>query len=577
MTAIRSLKRSTDMEELLRSLQRRGQPGARVPDLSHARGSALMGALKTLHKQRMEGLRLYMALPHLEPFHACSATWRIVGGSNRSSKTFSCTAEDCRAWTGTDPYDKYVKTGGMSLVVCEDLDGVMRLWRSATTPQFKIIRDEHTQLWRAVRPDQNDPSRLDPYDDAYREKWRDAPPFITDRMLLGEPAWEDKRKRIPRLVRFKASGWTVLCRSSNGRAPQGDHYHHGHLDEQLCDETFYEELNRGLVQLTNEADQHRPKAVWSATSQTTNAQLYDLYEAATSGANYVRFFKTTIDQNPYMTPEGRRAFWESLDEDSRAVRYYGEFALVKAKVYGIYNLETHTCEPFPIPHDWARYVSVDPATNHTGTLFAAVDPEDEHVWIYDGFDLPHSDPDQWAAEIARRQPETAFEAFVMDQQMGQQQTTGLKNKRTVASQYFSALERAGVRPNRLGPLQGFFPGCKDMLAREKALLSWLNIRGLGPHTGTPRLQVLRGQVPEQFHHQIKKAVVDPKTGKRVRGRSVQCDLLDCLEYMAHFDPQYSEPVVYGKPAEPKTVVDLFNEKRKRDWKRRRGRVAALTY
>jgi len=559
-----------DLNTLKRSLKERGKDRSfHVPGAKRIREAQLQLALKAIYKHRMEGLRLYMALPHLEPFHACEAMWRIVDGSNRASKTFTCMAECCRAWTGSDPYDKYVRANGKALVVGKESDDVARLWRSVSESSFKMIPDEHTGLYRAVRPNPSNPSELDPYDLAYQEKWKDAPPLLPSR-CIGNVAWEDRGKGVPRYVNIKTTGWMTLYRSSNGKATQGDHWNSVHLDEQLLDEDHFKEANRGLAQLASEPDKHRPKGVWSATSQTTNLQLFDLREAADAGAEHVKAFKTTIEQNPYMTPDAKRAFWETLDDDDRAVRYYGEYALIKAKIYGIYNQRVHCCDPFPIPGDWCRYVILDPASEHTGTLFVAVDPENTHMYVYDGFDLLNADAVQWAAEVQRRQGDTHFEAFVCDQQMGGNRMPGNLHGNTVARQYFKALEDAGVKPVQLGPMEGFFPGSNDMLAREKALLAMMGVRGMGPHAGTAKLQVMLSMAPEKLHGQIKKAHRDPKTGKRRYGKGIRCDLLDCLEYAAYFDPQYSEPVPLDKPKEDAEVTALDMLKRKRERQRRRA-------
>lgn len=541
----------------------RGGPTKPLPRVA-PRNAQLTQVLKRLHVLRMEGISLYQSLPHLQCVHECRTKWCIVDGANRSGKSLTASAEDCRAWLGCDPFDKYPRRNGNSLVVGQELDDIARLWRTCAESSFKMISDQHTGLCRAVRPDPNDPSHLDPYDNAYREKWKDAPPLIPPRMIASI-AWENKSKRQPRLVTF-STGWRVHWRSSKGDSPQGDHYHHVHFDEQLDNEDFYKEANRGLVQLASDCP-YLPRGIWSATSQTNNIQLDELRSDAVAGASYVSAYKTTIDQNPYVTDEAKREFLESLDEDERAVRYYGENAIMRRRIYGIYDPQgIHGCEPFAIPPNWCRFLALDPGTDHCATTFYAVDPEDQHVYLYDSIDLRNAFSEDWAAEIKRRQGDNRFEAWVIDQQMGQQRTANA-NERT-AERFFNAAKKLNVRPRSQGTWNGFFPGSNDISAREDSLLEMMNIRGTGPFEGTPRLQVFRDVSPE-LNKQIKRACNDSKNlNKRFKRKHIPSDLLETLEYMAAFDPRYHEPETL-KNKKQCTVWDSLNQKKAKQKQRRR--------
>jgi hypothetical protein len=499
--------------------------------------ASLRKEAKRLVKRRMEGLALYCPLPAAIPFHASQAKWRVIDGSNRAGKTLVGAVCSSRAWLGCDPYDKFVKTNGRGLVIGLDGDHLAQMWAKCSLEgAFKIIKDEHTGLWRAVRPDPNNHRVLDPYDAAYKEKWKDAPPLIPPRMILGRIAWEDRAKGIPRLVRFK-NGWTVLFRSSEGKSPRGEHYHMGWIDEQISNENFYVELVRGLVQL-GESDKHRPRGIWSATPQDCNLQLYELRERANTGQGDVEAFQLHIDDNPFIPDEEKLEFYNSIPEEERQVRYHGQYAVVLKRVYGEFSATEggpHGCEPFSIPPDWTRYVGIDPGRRHMGSVFLAVDPEERHVWVYDGFDLLARDADSWAAEIAARQGEQRFEAMVIDQQMGRQHPPGAGLN--VAEQFWEALKKVNALPRREGPLAGFYPGSNDIDAREKSLLSWMSIRAYGPFSGTAKLRVMRGMCPK-LEKQILRARIDPKTGKRAKTEE---DILVGLEYLAAFDPRYYAP------------------------------------
>jgi hypothetical protein len=493
----------------------------------------------------MEGIRLYRPLPHLEPFHASPAKWRVLDGSNRSSKTMSGAAEAVRAWLGCDPYDKYVPRNGNALVVGMKLEQVAMIWHKCAHPgASKIIRDEETRMWRSVRPDPAQPDRLDPYDEAYREKWKDAPPLIPPRMIAGRIAWEERAKGIPSFVRFK-TGWKVHFNSSNSKPPQGDHYTFCWVDEEMINAAFLDEMKRGLTGL-DEIPKHRPRAIWSATAQTTNPELLEMREQADQGSEYVHAFQALIKDNPYVPEDEKRAFHDSLSEDDRRVRYYGEYAMAGRRCYPTFDPQgIHGFDPREIPSHWCRYVGLDPGSQHCGTIFMAVDPNEQHAWIYDGFDLRNADATTWGQRIAAR-PEQ-FEAFVIDARAGKQKTMGLEAS-NVASAYWGALRAADVKPRQMGPMQGFFPGSEDVAGRQEALRGWMAVRPHGPHAGTPRLKVARGCLPD-LEKQIRRAHMDPKQpDKRAKPAwdKFHEDMLVCVEYLAAFNPRYFEP---AKPEE----------------------------
>jgi hypothetical protein len=520
--------------------------------------------LAKLAKLKAESLVLYNALPASREFHKSQAKWRVLDGSNRSGKTFAACVECARAWCGCDPYDKYPRVGGNSIVVGRDGDHLAMLWQKYSEEgSFFIIRDEHTNKWRAVGPDPDgDPTVLAEYDQAYSEKWKPAPPLLPRRLIVGgEPAFEDRGKGIPRLLKM-TTGWTVLFRSSMGISPQGSHLNLAHFDEHLNDESFYHEAVRGLVAL-NEPPKWRPRGIWSATPENLNPQLSDLRELADTGSENSAAFSLYIYNNPYVPPEERQIFHDSLPQELRAVKFFGEYATVGRKIYRTYDPNgTHGCEPFEIdPRRFTRFVVLDPGTQHCGTLFCAIDSQEKHVYIYDGFDIRGADATQWAAEVAKRQNGTKFEAIIIDQRMGRQHPPGSPDN--VAEQYYQALVDIDQEPRTKGLLGGFWPGSDDVRAREEALLGLMAIRGTGAHAGTAKLQVMRGALPK-LDQQIKRAMMSLKDGtKRVK---LEEDLLVCLEYLAASNPYFKEPVD-AAPLRPQ--FDVYDDFMKKNAKRQR--------
>jgi hypothetical protein len=528
--------------------------------------------VRRLLQLKFEGIALYRPVTATaERFHACRAKYRLADGSNRSGKTMTACAEMVRAWLGADPYDKYVPRNGNGLIVALDMDHLAILYRKMFCEgAFKIIRDEHTGLWRSVRSDPSNPTRLAPYDEAYREKWRDAPPLVPPRMIQGRIGWEDSAKQVPRVVKFR-TGWNVLWRSGNGEPTKSEHYNLVGFDEEMGKPEFFHEACRGIVGL-NEPEKHTPRLIWSATSEVNNMELANLRERAATGDASVERFDFLIDDNPFVPERERMEFWNSLTEEQRLTKYKGIPAVSVRAVYPKYNtmLDSesggHGCEPFEIPKNWTRYFTLDPGRAHTGTVFVAVDPDEQYMTVWDAIDVRNADAGTWAAEVKERECGVVYEAGICDQQMGKETPPGDHNK-TVAQQYWEALMRAGVKVRTRGPLNGFFPGSNNVEAREEALRGMMVVRTAGPFAGTPRLRVVRGVSPE-LDKQIKLAHTDPENpSKRFKHRKQPSDLVECLEYAAAHNPTYHEPeLIAEKTINP--VLELF--RRKQAAKQRNG-------
>jgi hypothetical protein len=525
---------------------------------------------KKVARLQTEALRLARPLPHMERFHASRKQIIILSGANQSSKTFHALLEAARALTGQDPYNKYPKKDGRAIFCGYDNDHLSDpLYRKLfLAGEFRLIRDEHTRKWRAVRPDPDNPRQLDPYDLAYQEQWKDAPPLIPEKMVA-EVAWEVASKQIPRNITL-TNGWRILWRSSNSRPPRGRQVDFVLLDEDLRNTDAW--VNEMIPRLLK----RRGKMLWAATAQEGGPELITLCDQADQGSPHIDFYRMLIVDNPHITDDQRKFLLQTLtSEDEVAVRFHGENAAALRYIYKhIYDPNgIHGCEPFQIPtHEWARYVILDPGRQHCGSLFLAVDPQEKHRYVYDAIDIRHGDATGWAHEAALRQGSMRFEAFVVDQQMGKQTHVGREKIHNVAHQYWHALKEAGVVPRRQGSeprLAGFFPGTNDVASREEALLNWMQPRGLAnPFAGSPVLQVMRGISPK-LDKQINLAQVDSTKHKDKR-QAFQEDLLVCLEYAAAFNPGFHPPVPTQELMTPRplTVPEQLAAKREHYRKRR---------
>jgi len=536
--------------------------------------TALLNAARRYLTIKSESLRLAVTLPHLQEFFEVGCKWRLVYGANRSSKTFSCAIESARAWTGTDPFGKYPETNGNFIVVGHKENSIIRIWRTLSRPgAFKVIPDEHTGRTRAVRFDPNNPTAIDPYDLAYRERWRDAPPLIPPRLIVGgKPAWKDFSRRLPHSLTLTNGSFVMFCTGGYTSLPeQGDAYNGAWLDEEVPNQEWFAEIHRGLTGLAGPSRLHG-KGIWSATAQTVSPQLLELRDQARMGSPHVRVFHTSILQNPFIPESEREAFSSTLDDEARRIRVQGIPAADDRHPYGIYDpqgLHGFEFEDDGVPSEWARWVIVDPGVDYLGTLFIAVDPEERHQTVYDGFEMRQATAAKWAAELERRQGDLKYAGCVIDSRRAVQKHS---THRTVADEYRKALDEAGVVFQQTGPVSGFFPGSPDVEARELAFQTWLEVRRGGPFRGTPLLRVRRGCCPK-LDEQIRKALTDPKRpNRRLRGRHIHEDVLVCAEYAAAFNPYYVTPEpVDGSAtlnASPPTAYELYQQKLARKRKRR---------
>jgi hypothetical protein len=539
--------------------------------------------VKQLLAREYEALNLYEPLPMAEQFHKCNSLWRLADGGNRASKTLTCCVEDARALTGQDPYRKYPTKNGRAIFVGLKLTHIALLYRALFEPgAFKLIKDEHTKLYRSVRYDRNDPRSLQPYDLAFREKWIDAPPLIPKRFYY-KPAWEDVRQRIPKTIRFK-NGWHTLWLSALGDPEQGEHYNLVHFDEEMPNPEFYTEAHRGLTRL-HETIAQRPKGIWSATSQVANIELAELRAKAKQDpdSDFVQHFVFLIEDNPYFLSEARQEFQDGLSEEDKLTRYHGIPASEVRRIYPTFKPEGdsalgtgHGCDAFEIdPAIFTRYIITDPSVRHCATLLVAIDPATQYLTVYDAFDINQATARLWAEEIRKRQNGFLFEAAVLDKQMGSQSTMGRENT-TVAREYWEALKEAGVEVRRKGDLQGFIPSCNDVEARTHALIKTLEVRGYGEHLGTSRLRIMRGLTPE-LRKQVQRQQTDPRNPKkRLHDKRFPYDFCDDLEYAAAADLPYHTPVAIVDPETPTThtAYEIFQIRRSLRQKHDRAKVRA---
>jgi hypothetical protein len=508
----------------------------------------LMPMLEEIARRRLEAIALYTPFPAAVPFHQSMATWRILDGSNKSGKTTAACAEDAMAVLGLLPGKYPIRNGTLVILGQKGRHLSDPLYKILCQPgAFYTIRDEVTRLIRSVRPDANDPTRLDPYDVAYREKWQPAPPFLPDQLWGGTTrrvattAFEKRSENVPAQTTILSTGWKILWRSSEALPDQGGTYNAAHVDEQIESDDWFNEIARGMML---DPGGITPRAIWSATPQNCHHLLQEMRERAEKGDPEVEAFQLFLKDNFIIRSDRKAAFEALLSEEEQDTRIHGIYAITGLRIYPMFRMdggdEANGCEPFDIPEDWTRYFVIDPGRGHCGVLFIAVDPEEKHRWIYDGADLKQPDSVMLAKFIKERQGTTKFECGLIDNRMGRQ--TSPLDDHPVAYYHWQALMDAGVQIRRKGNASGFIPGCDKIEAREEALRGWMRVREEGPFAGTPLLKISRGRIPK-LERQLRNAHDESRKSKEARRKTVK-DLTQCAEYAAAGNLYYwpSEPI-----------------------------------
>lgn len=504
--------------------------------------------LEELVRRNMEALKIYQPLPKIGAFHRSTARERIVVGSNRAGKTQGAAAEVAWAVTGTHPHLPYPKENGLCYAVGYDHKHIGEvMWPKLSRPgSFKIIKDERTGQWRPVRPDAE-------YDAAYRERWKDSPPFLPPRFVnWAKSGWESKKDDIPARTVLK-NGWRIRWFSSKGKPQKGSAIDLGWPDEEIENELWIPELEARCID-------KRGRLFWSFTPEIATELAYTMHIRANSPQKEwdIDEFHLLITENFFLSDEAKREFRKQLRTQREIdTKWHGKFALGGFAVYPEYNQEVHHVPPFAIPDEWNHYMIVDPGVQVCAVLFAAVPPpRDENgkvhgcageIHFYDEIYIRRCSASIFGERVAAkmgRMKRGGFLAFIIDEHGSNNQDTG--HGRTIREQYSDALRDNGVYSRETG--DGFMPGCDDIAAREGMFRSLLEP---SLATAEPRLRVHHHRLPnfdwemeQQFYRKGPDGLV---TDKR---QDKNNHIVTCGEYFAAYDPEWVPARPPDQPLSP---------------------------
>ena len=507
---------------------------------------------QTLVKTKQDALSIFEPMPSQTAFFQSIAPIRLCCGGHRSGKT-TCLAELAYIVSGRHPYYNYPEKGKI-LIVGESYDhiGNVLAQKLFVPGEFMMcVREPGMPGLRPYYPDNDDILIA-----AGELEKVPGPPLIPfDWIKNGEKgiAWEDKRRFQPRRFTTK-SGWNVLFLSAGSNAPRGAAYNVVVFDEEVTNEQMYTECAvRGTVD-------HGGRFWWSMTPQSGTATAMELYNRCMDPVDYKdhEYFHFHIAENPHVsTAQKDRLFTSLLTDEDRAVRWDGVFARSQLAVYPEFDPGStgmpgrHAVDvPFRPPADWTKYMVVDPGRQVCAVLFAAVPPTNDKVYIYDELYIRQSDVEKFGDLVKEKLTYTEYtpqgevecvekvEAFIIDMRMGRQT---LILGRTVVSYYSDALRDRNIRSRTTG--YDFLPGNDDVAMREAALRRLL----AGEQ---PRLRVMTEHCPNLvremrnlvYRKMKSSSGIDIASDKRVDKND---HTVDCLEYLAAYDPVYVPGVQPG--------------------------------
>lgn len=522
---------------------------------AHA-GRFLRGVVQEYERRRCEALKVYVPFGTSLLFHQSQAKTRLLIGSNRSGKTNTNTADMAMMLTGTHPWRKYPKADGRCYVVGWDQEfiGKVLVPKLLLPGAFRVIRDEFTRAWRPVVPDQ-------PYDAANKEKWKDAPPFLPERMIA-RINWESKKDNVPRDV-VLTNGWVVSYYSSKGEPQRGSEIDNARISEEIENKAWPRELQRALVKRGGGLD-------YEATPQSSSPWLFETYRKAhapDADPRLISTFHLHVKDNKYISEQDRQDFYDQLLTDhDRRVCWDGEFALGEAVVYPEFTRERHVVPSFDPPRDWNRWMVVDPGVTVCAVTFWAVPPtktdhgEVTKFWherhVYDELYIKRCSAAKFADEVRTKMGEYAsggFAGFIIDGRMGRQSQMG--SGRTVEFEYAEALRERGIWSRQTG--SGFIRGTDDIKAREESFRGWFSPPFRDEPTSILRIhdrcRMVIWELPQQFYKQDAGGLVlhDQRIDKNNHA-------VTTCEYFADLNPSWT--ALPGPKAAEDKVWKIFKQR-----------------
>jgi hypothetical protein len=535
--------------------------------LSDRQKREILELIQEVHGRKYETLKLYVPMPVQNDFHMSDAHIRVIRGGNRSGKTTASLVELAYALTGQHPVPgRYAPGGIRAIVVAKDLDKIAAVvWRILGMPgAFRMTEDPFTGLPRLEQPGDKEAGL----------KFRDAPPLIPRRLVKAIQWVSLKASQPKKLFLTNGSECSFYSSEADPFSIQGVKLDLAIFDEEVKNEAWFPEALARLVDRGG-------RFVWSATPQTGTQKLYDLSLKAAEDREHheehplIEEFTITLLENPYISAQDKEMFLLSLDDEEQVkVRVHGEHAITGFKVYAplFFPRGIHSVDPFPVPHDWTRFASIDPGAQVAAVLFAAVPPPKmpkdpdvdpglygDFVYLYDEILIKRCDAAKLADAFRRHTEGQVLHTILIDHHGGQ--LTEIGSGKTPEQQYKEAFKAAKIAVPQVG--RYFTWGSDDLAGGILRVKEFLRDR---PDIG-PKLRIIRGTCPELVSAMARYQwrVINGQITDKPMQRAV--DLCDSLRYLVmHPGVKHQQKVSQKKPQ--RTPYEQFQEFRARELKRR---------
>ena len=444
-----------------------------APALPTLQGSAvhrLLQVVREIAVRRAEALALYEPLPNQLAFHNSTAHERLLRGSVRGGKTLPAAVEVARAMTGQDPTGKYPPSDGRVYMVAPTHAHVAdviypKLFRARP---FKMVRDQHTNLWRAFRP-------WNPEDLARAKEAKPAPPLVPPRFVKSI-AWHDKKRGVPSVVNLK-TGWAIHFFAAEGDPQRGVDVDIVWFDEEVKGSTWYTEMAARLLDRDG-------VFIWSAAPQTGTQALFDLHQRAQRQEEEIREgkrkqasvveFEILLAENPHIDQAQKDELREKYNEEEANVLIGGNYAILAWRVYPMFNRDRHGIMSFDVPGNWCHYAIIDPGHQVCAVLFVVrpppLHPLHEHLIGYDELYIKQCTAEMFGEAMAPKLVGRNFEAFIIDRKGAHQ--SGMGGGKTIEMQYMEALQKRDLHSNASG--HQFVWGSEDVRGRISSSKSILH-------------------------------------------------------------------------------------------------------
>jgi len=441
-----------------------------------------------------------------------------------------------------------------------------RLFSPGLGCEFRILRDHKTKKWRAYNPN---------FDVERFEESVLSPPLFGEHLIVPN-SWhmESSAGNIFHSVRI-INGVTMCAYPTTGDHPkQGDAVHGIWLDEDTANAAFLKEWQDRLMSV-------RGWFLWSVWPKIHNEALIKTIERAKRHQDDekppIQVFQLTGSDNPYSDRQGIQEGLLRMDgDDDEAHRDRGDIsAFVSGRRMYDFGSAIHVVKPYDeplpepatahqivcnclrdaqLPHDWTRYLVIDPSHTRTACLFGVVPPPEvnrvvmgDRLIIERELIVKKHTPAMFAAALMPLTEGLSLEAFVMDQRAGRQ--TNIGNDVTVFESYEREFRKRGIL-SRLTKA-GFMRGCDDKELRRRTVRAFLE----PVEDGWPKLWISSKchYTIKEFYSYRKKEVADNEGNMVPIDEPVNERIHDCMaateylcEYISH---RFLDGTAYVAPAE----------------------------